>query len=313
MYAVAADIEISGLSNNHWPDWNNICNANISGQPDHPWLKPTSSNQSISLDSDSPPEDEDNNGHDAGASVGVVGQSAMTSKGKQTAPVGTDDDNERTTPPTTPKGKQQWVDVMPAPAKSALKKSSSQPFRIGPPGQGKIKGSSATTSSKGEQEPSQSGGVHKGKAKAISEEGADEDRPSKLVPLSGNRLGKGKARAQTSVTMHGRGEEQLGPSGGDRKGKARAVVEEMPDEGQPSKPIHSSNDHPSKGKPRAQTNLANYALPIKEKGLEKTSNEKDGVAAKGRRTQGGGGDDREDGNMADEPRGRSRQRELKGG
>ena len=289
MYVVVANIEILGLGNNRWPDWNNICSANTSGQPDHPWLKPTSSSQSISMDSDSLPEDEDGDGDDVDGGAEAEAQpTAMTSKGKETAPVGTDDndnDNEKTRLSTTPKGKQHQVNAVLTPGKSALKKTSSQPLRVGPPGPGKIKATEATMSSRGEGGPGPSRGDRKGKGKAIVDESTDESRPQKpILPLSGDRPGKGKAKAQQlATTSGGRAEGHLGPSsGGDRKGKVKAVTEESADERRLSKPLPPSTDRPGKAKSKAQANMADYILPVKGKGKEKAIGTKDGVLEKGR-------------------------------
>ena len=54
MFMVATNIEISNLSNGCWPKWANIINSDVSRQPDHEWLKPSSSTWHVSMDSDTP-------------------------------------------------------------------------------------------------------------------------------------------------------------------------------------------------------------------------------------------------------------------
>ena len=96
-----------------------------------------SSSQTISINSDTPPEDDDNDSHaldiasDWKADAELAQQPTMKSKGKQRAQVGSNDDegdDAKSQLSTIPKGKERQVEVMSNPRKSSLKKTPSQPL-----------------------------------------------------------------------------------------------------------------------------------------------------------------------------------------
>ncbi|KAN0085858.1 hypothetical protein V8E55_006992 [Tylopilus felleus] len=148
MFMVATDIEISNLGNARWPKWANISNSDISRQPDHEWLKPSSSTRHVLMDSDTPSEDNDDH-DDYQSGIGYHGkgddhQSGIgyhskgddnTGKGKQKAQVDTDDNMQ---PATTPKGIQS-MDATPASMEEGQSKMSMVPMHVRPLGPGKIK------------------------------------------------------------------------------------------------------------------------------------------------------------------------------